>query len=153
MHIKDVSEETKDKVFGLSTHSFSSVVLFLFTMSYASSWQPSLMMLGKEMVGPTSGANWNSKTAIFKALWENQKPNYLLGEFLDIFQVLVQIAVDLRHFQDMRGVSTLKVLVHGVAVLFFLSACPFSSRIMAMSSRFFFKHLLRRTICSKNLMG
>ena len=33
MHIKDVNDETNDKTFGLSTHSFSSVVLFLFTMS------------------------------------------------------------------------------------------------------------------------
>ena len=33
MHIKDVNEETNDKTFGLSTHSFSSVVLFLFTIS------------------------------------------------------------------------------------------------------------------------
>ena len=33
MHIKDVNDDTNDKTLGLSTHSFSSVVLFLLTMS------------------------------------------------------------------------------------------------------------------------
>ena len=57
IHISEVKDEIRDKTRGFSTLSLSSVVLFLFTISYASSWQPSLIMLGNEIVGPTSGAN------------------------------------------------------------------------------------------------
>ena len=31
--------------------------------------------------------------------------------------------------------------------------CAFKSRRLPINSRFFFRHLLRRTICSKNLIG
>ena len=64
--IKEVNAEMRPRILGFST-LYSPAELFLFTMSYASSWQPSRIMFGNEMVGRISGANCRLK--------EKQDPN------------------------------------------------------------------------------
>ena len=55
--INDVKADIKLRTLGLST-LYSPWLLLLLTMSYASSWHPSRIMFGNEMVGRISGANY-----------------------------------------------------------------------------------------------